>query len=101
MAYYIVKVKVHHEDDKGKVKKVTEQYLVDAVSVTDAEVKVTKEFFGLSIDESGCLLSEDYHFCELWRKHGGKVHANPFIKLQHVGTYIYGGDIIKAGGNLK
>ena len=42
MAYYIVKVKVHHEDDKGKVKKVTEQYLVDAVSVTDAEVKVTK-----------------------------------------------------------
>jgi hypothetical protein len=50
MAYYIVKVKVHHEDDKGKVKKVTEQYLVDAVSVTDAEVKVTKEFFGLSIE---------------------------------------------------
>jgi hypothetical protein len=46
-------------------------------------------------------LSEDYHFCELWRKHGGKVHANPFIKLQHVGTYIFGGDIIKAGGNLK
>jgi hypothetical protein len=29
------------------------------------------------------------------------VHANPFIKLQHVGTYIFGGDIIKAGGNLK
>jgi hypothetical protein len=50
MAYYIVKVKVHHEDDKGKVKKVTEQYLVDAVSVTDAEVKVTKEFFGSSIE---------------------------------------------------
>jgi hypothetical protein len=61
----------------------------------------TKEFFATSIDDSGCLLSEDYHFCELHRKHGGKIHANPFIKLEHVGTYVYGGDIIKAGGNLK
>jgi hypothetical protein len=61
----------------------------------------TKEFFATSIDESGCLLSEDYHFCEIWRKHGGKIHANPSIKLQHVGTYIYSGDIIKAGGNVK
>lgn len=60
-----------------------------------------KEYFATSIDESGCLLSEDYHFCELWRKNGGKVYVNPFIKLEHVGTYIYGGDIIKAGGNLK
>ena len=60
-----------------------------------------KEFFATSIDESGCLLSEDYHFCELHRKHGGKIHVNPFIKLEHVGTYVYGGDIIKAGGNLK
>lgn len=61
----------------------------------------TKEFFATSIDHTGCLLSEDYHFCELHRKHGGKIHANPFIKLDHVGTYVYGGDIIKAGGNLK
>lgn len=61
----------------------------------------TKEFFATSIDDSGCLLSEDYHFCELWRKNGGKIYVNPFIKLEHVGTYIYGGDIIKAGGNLK
>jgi hypothetical protein len=60
-----------------------------------------KEFFATSIDDSGCLLSEDYHFCELWRKNGGKIHVNPFIKLEHVGTYVYGGDIIKAGGNLK
>lgn len=59
------------------------------------------EFFATSIDESGCLLSEDYHFCELWKKHGGKIYANPFIKLDHVGTYIYTGDILKAGGNVK
>ena len=50
MAYYIAKVKVHHEDDKGRVKKVTEQYLVDAVSVTDAEVKVVEEFDGSNLE---------------------------------------------------
>jgi hypothetical protein len=62
---------------------------------------ITREFFATSIDQSGALLSEDYHFCELWRKYGGSIHANPFIKLEHVGTYVYGGDIIKSGGNLK
>lgn len=59
------------------------------------------EFFTTSIDNSGALLSEDYHFCELWRSHGGKIHAHPFIKLHHVGTYVFGGNILQSGGNLK
>lgn len=62
---------------------------------------LTHEFFATSIDDSGALLSEDYHFCELWRKHGGKIHAHPFIRLTHTGTYTYDGDILKSGGNLK
>ena len=62
---------------------------------------LTHEFFATSIDDTGALLSEDYHFCELWRNHGGKIHAHPFIKLHHVGTYVFGGDILKSGGNLK
>jgi hypothetical protein len=70
--------------------------------VTDDYVKpLTHEFFATSIDHTGALLSEDYHFCELWRKHGGTIWANPFIKLEHVGTYVFGGDIVKSGGNLK
>jgi hypothetical protein len=62
---------------------------------------LTHEFFATSIDESGALLSEDYHFCELWRNHGGKIHAHPFIRLTHTGTYVFDGDILKSGGNLK
>ena len=62
---------------------------------------LTHEFFATSIDETGALLSEDYHFCELFRKHGGKIYAHPFVKLDHVGTYVYNGDILKSGGNLK
>ena len=62
---------------------------------------LTHEFFATSIDENNTLLSEDYHFCELWRKQGGKVYANPFIKLEHVGTYVFSGNVMRAGGNLK
>ena len=62
---------------------------------------LTHEFFATSIDESGALLSEDYHFCELFRKHGGKIHAHPFVRLTHTGTYVFDGDIMKSGGNLK
>lgn len=62
---------------------------------------LTHEFFATSIDHTGALLSEDYHFCDLWREHGGKIYANPFIKLHHVGTHVFQGDIIKSGVNLK
>lgn len=62
---------------------------------------LTYEFFATSIDKTGALLSEDYHFCELVREHGGEIWANPFIRLTHTGTYTYDGDILKSGGNLK
>lgn len=74
-------------------------------TIKDANGQYTKpevkEFFATSIDDTGCLLSEDYHFCALWSKEGGKIYVNPFIKLEHVGTYVYRGDIIKGGSNLK
>jgi hypothetical protein len=62
---------------------------------------LTHEFFATSIDETGALLSEDYYFCDLWRKHGGSVFADPFIKLEHVGTNVFSGDIFTSGENLK
>ena len=43
---YVGKVKVIFTDDNGKQKKLTEQHLVNAVSVTDAEVKLTKHYEG-------------------------------------------------------
>lgn len=48
------------------------------------------EFFATSIDpQSEVLLSEDYHFCHLWRKLGGKVHAKLDINLTHIGDFAY------------
>lgn len=42
--YYAVTVTVEVEDAKGKIKKQREQYLVDALSVTEAEAKLVKKF---------------------------------------------------------
>lgn len=39
--YYNVKTNREVEQANGKIKKVTEAYLVQAISVTDAEVKIT------------------------------------------------------------
>ena len=50
MSYYIAKVKIRHDDENGRSKKTIESYLVDAVSVTDAEVKVVKDFEGISME---------------------------------------------------
>jgi len=38
-------------------------------------------------------LSEDYWFCQLTRHIGLKVWLCPWIKLQHVGSYIFGGSL--------
>jgi hypothetical protein len=56
-----------------------------------------KEFFATSIDEDDeRLLSEDYHFCKLARKHGFKIHIAPWVKLSHTGTYIFDGTLQRA-----
>ena len=53
--YFEVTVTVQHEVDGGKggtkIKKVRESYLVDAMTVTEAEARVVKQF-----EESGVQL---------------------------------------------
>lgn len=38
-------------------------------------------------------LSEDYMFCQMWRKIGGKVFLCPWMRTQHVGTYAFTGNM--------
>ena len=46
--YWQVTVQLQHESDKGKIQRVNEQYIVSAVSATEAEAKIYKEFEGES-----------------------------------------------------
>ena len=66
---------------------------------TERKPRIIKEFFATSIDpeSNNRLLSEDYHFCKLARKHGFKVHAAPWVQLSHTGTYIFSGALQRVG----
>ncbi len=58
MAYYIAKVKVVISDNNNKPKKTIEQYLVNAVSITDAESKVQSELSDCPMDFEVSSISE-------------------------------------------
>ena len=48
--------------------------------------------FDTLIDEHKNYLSEDWTFCYLWRKMGGRVFADYSVKLDHTGYHTYEGD---------
>ena len=53
MSYYVAKIQLTDEVDTPigvKIKKMTEMYLVEALSVTEAEAKVISDFTGFAFD---------------------------------------------------
>ena len=40
-------------------------------------------------------MSEDYGFCKLWKQAGGKIFLCPWMKLGHLGTYKFRGDLLR------
>lgn len=46
-------------------------------------------------EDKNDYLSEDYTFCLRWKKIGGKIWLDPSIKLDHVGGYVFRGDVSK------
>lgn len=66
----------------------TQTYTNGGASIPpDDEVR---DFFRVQV-EDGKLLSEDYHFCHEYRKHGGTVWAAPWCELGHFGAYCFSG----------
>ena len=74
----------------------TKCYSDDAVAALGEELiekikQNTYSFFDTSIHETGGnYLSEDYTFCERWKKIGGSIWLDTGSKLDHVGTATYG-----------
>ena len=50
--YFMVTVDMLNEDEKGKIKKRKDQYVVIGISPTDVEAKVTKELEGFDFEIS-------------------------------------------------
>lgn len=56
-----------------------------------------KEYFATSIEPgTNRLLSEDYHFCRIWREAGGQIFAAPWAHLSHIGSYVFEGALTPA-----
>ena len=58
------------------------------------------EYFTTSIEPgTERLLSEDYHFCHVWRtKCEGKIWAAPWVTLAHAGSYLFEGQMMRHEG---
>ena len=50
----------------------------------------SKENGGFGSDR---YLSEDYMFCQWWRRLGGQIWLCPWMRTHHVGTYAFTGDM--------
>ncbi len=60
----------------------------------DAECnRNTYDLFPCFTDDDGMYLSEDYGFCRLWQRIGGKVWILPDIELGHTGKWEFRGKI--------
>lgn len=59
----------------------------------DGTREITAFFDCIIEPETKRYLSEDYMFCQYVQKMGLKVWLLPWVKLQHVGTYVFGGSL--------
>ncbi len=66
---------------------------------SDMNTYAGKEIYAFFLDpicpDSQRFLSEDYYFCEQWRKAGGKVYAAPWCKMGHMGSYLFEGTLVE------
>lgn len=52
------------------------------------------EFFKTGTDSNGKFLSEDYNFCKIVRENNMKVWMAPWVRLAHIGSYTFNGQLI-------
>lgn len=48
-------------------------------------------FFETGVTKDGFFQSENYNFCSKWTSAGGEVFVGSWIRLNHVGTAVFGG----------
>lgn len=77
--------------------------VVEKASKGEDVTALAKELLEKDKTASHRYLSEDYMFCQYWRKIGGSVWLCPWMKTQHIGTYSFTGNMPKIAehtGNL-
>lgn len=82
--------------DKMKTAYPHQEYLPDHVRTEHFDgTRTIHAYFDCVIDpQSKRYLSEDYMFCQYARAIGIKVWLCPWIKLMHIGSYIFSGSLL-------
>jgi len=97
--YMMVK---RHVFDKMKVEYPTIRYKPDHVGQANFDgTRYIHAYFDTVIDTKESIvgggsdryLSEDYMFCQMWRKMGGQIYLCPWMKTQHIGSYAFTGNM--------
>jgi len=94
--------------DKMKVEYPTIKYKPDHVGQANFDgSRYIHAYFDTVIDTKESIvgggsdryLSEDYMFCQMWRKMGGQIYLCPWMKTQHIGSYAFTGDMPSVAQN--
>jgi hypothetical protein len=76
-----------------KLKPLCKTYKGNTINSNQMGVDIV-EYFTTSIDEKySVLLSEDYNFCDMWRKLGNDIWVAPWIRITHIGDYTFAGSM--------
>jgi hypothetical protein len=59
------------------------------LAFAQAGERITAYFDCVVDPQDGTLISEDYYFCDMWRRAGGHLYVAPWIRLSHCGTFNY------------
>lgn len=71
------------------------KYVPDSLGVKDKGLHY--RFFDVTVDPiTNRYLSEDYYFCHLWSKMGGKIYVDALSNLTHQGTKVYSGNFAES-----
>lgn len=68
--------------------------MVDGKATAEDVKKRAKELFDGEEKASKRYLSEDYKFCQDAHRAGLKTWLCPWMRTQHVGTYVFGGSLV-------
>lgn len=101
--------------ERGYGDEALHQLLDDVASGKEGTQEAAKKMISMKDHASKRYLSEDYMFCYNVQRMGGRVWFCPWMQLQHVGNYVFGGsladlasigasataDVAKLGGKKK
>lgn len=82
---------------KRKVFEILRPRTLTYEDVIQGKKVVGYDYFKVGVGPNGKYTSEDYWFCTDWRDAGGKIYVNPYIRLGHIGSYTYNGNLARMG----